>query len=118
MELKDFVTETLCQIAEGTIAARKRAEACGALVNPAPEDHAGRQPAVVQFDVAVSASSDATSTATGGLAVWGTFDASGSRESNLSHSTASRITFSIPMVLPTGQKLAAPLIPPPPADSP
>lgn len=132
MELKDFVKESLCAIAEGVAQAnlqlpRWKSAANSTLVR-IEESHVGwdqivseakkvYREATVEFDVAVIASEESSNEKGGKLTVatpslFG-FKASGDGGTTMSGmtqaSTTSRIRFSIPLTLPEGDPTHSPL---------
>ncbi len=116
MELKDFIKNTLSQIASGVVEAEKEISTLGGSVNPiggyfAQDQLGGRRWSfkdgiveIVEFDVALT-SSEKEGTA-GGIGVFlggvhlGTKGTSGEEQVS-----SSRIKFSIPILLPSGKKL-------------
>lgn len=117
MELKDFIKESLVQIADGINEANKSLEDSNAIVNPKgilaysesrkaygriKEDYIDKESLVeiVEFDVAVQAESG---TETGGgikLSI-ASIGVGTNASSQNSKSTESRIKFQIPMIYPT-----------------
>ena len=121
MELKDFVKESLCQIAEGILEASKALDQTNAIVNPEniivnseqsqaygrtrpsnghvqPND--SRVVEKVDFDVAVSVQEGSTTNAGIKVAIMSVGLGAGGK-SEASSGYESRIKFSIPMVFPT-----------------
>jgi hypothetical protein len=111
MDLKDFITQTLTQIASGVKDAQSSARAVGAVVNP----HITTEPAeasrhgflfangsyspIVQFDVALTVT-EGTGTK-GGIGVFsGAINLGSSGQSQNEQSTVSRVKFSVPIALP------------------
>jgi hypothetical protein len=111
VELKEFVTETLTQIIDGVKAAQEHAKGVGAAVSPkglyAPKAgekswYAGQNATpvhMIEFDVAVSASSDDKAKGGAGLFV-GPVALGAQGETGTSSGTVSRIRFNVPMILP------------------
>ena len=121
MELKDFIRETLVQIARGIEEADEDLKESKALINPknVSVDYSGKaqlygfllknrdddKPRVVQaieFDVAVHAKEGSEASAKGGISV-GSVGFGGKAGTSESKSSESRIKFKIPMILPEGQ---------------
>ena len=119
IELKDFVAETLTQIIEGVKEAQEKAVEHGAMVNPnnvAIQPSSGRMeyaeggwgshkryPAIIEFDVAVTASQ--TDRVKGGVGVFATFfGASVQGETEEADSHVSRIKFTVPVFFPEQTK--------------
>ena len=111
MERKEFVTETLTQIAEGIAEAQKRLKEAGsgAIVNTnmteTTDGHVvtgGRRKPVewVEFDVAILANEGTERHAGGGLTVASLFKAEAGGKSNQSAGSESRIKFKVPMTYP------------------
>lgn len=110
MDLKDFVAQSLVQIVEGVATASKAVSELGGAVSPSysarlaetlglTNDGTSRPVQGVQFDVAVTASSESSGEAGGGLRIAVvSFGAKGSDRD--SHQTSSRISFSVPLALP------------------
>lgn len=111
MELKDFVRETLVQIAEGVSEAQKALVDSDAEVNPSVsrrfdvkssnygDSTSGKPIFLVDFDVAVTAT-EGTQTK-GGIGVVAGVLALGSQgQSSAANSSVSHIKFMVPMALP------------------
>jgi hypothetical protein len=112
MQLDDFISQTLEQIAQGVHNAQEHCNLLGARVNPAGLkkrvtgeelfwDLDGVYAQRVAFDVAVTATSDTKAGGKAGITVWGALDAGASGERSSSNSTVSRISFSVLMILPS-----------------
>lgn len=111
MELKDFVTEALLQIAGGIEAAQSKLQESGsaARINTSvTRDDSGslvtggRRHSVesVEFDVAILANSGAETRAGVGLTVASLLNLNAGGKSNQSQGTESRIKFKVPVVYP------------------
>lgn len=113
MELKEFVTETICAIVEGVILAQERTKSLGATVNPGGLmrtnksisndslwDNSNNNIArIISFDVAVTVEAGAKAEAkigvASGLLNFGTRGSVDSKEVGFS-----RVQFSVPLLLP------------------
>lgn len=111
MELKDFVTEALLQIAGGIEAAQSKLQESGsaARINTSvTRDDSGtlvtggRRHSVefVEFDVAILANSGTETKAGVGLTVASLLNLNAGGKSNQSQGTESRIKFKVPVVYP------------------
>ena len=111
MELKDFVSESIKQIIDGVNEAKRYAGENGGMINPrrwgwnstnvqAKFDRTtGAAIETIEFDVAVTAI-DGTKTK-GGIGVFmGAVGIGSQGQSENSHSSVSRLKFSVPVVLP------------------
>ena len=122
MQLEEFISGTLTQIARGIERANEGLRDCDARVNPpnvAPGStnfnqsiygylgHKPQMPAVhlIQFDVAVFAAEGTESRGGIGIMV-GTIALGSQGKSADSQSTTSRIQFGIPMLLPRSEPVA------------
>jgi hypothetical protein len=111
MDLKEFVTQTLCQIAEGTKAAQDVVHASGGAVNP----HLNTGTEIlskagflwssdgiatnVQFDVALTVT-EGTGTK-GGIGIFaGAVNLGSSGQSRAENTSISHVKFSVPLRLP------------------
>ncbi len=113
MELKDFVKATLEQIVEGASEAQAAIRKRGGVVNPSSMsfqrdgswntyDHA--MPQEVQFDVALTATDKRGSSE--GIGVFlGSINLGKKNESGLEQVAVTRVKFTVPLVLPPGDKL-------------
>lgn len=113
MDLKDFVSQSLIQIVEGVVSASKVVSDLGGAVSPAysarreetlghTTDGSGRPVQGVEFDVAVVASTEAASEASGGLRI--SVLSVGMKGSDKdSQQTTSRISFTVPLASPPGR---------------
>lgn len=118
MELKDFIRETLVQIAQGIEEASSQLQDSEALVNPrnvsinqsANAKHYGvlsenkensplRFVEEITFDVAVHATEGTEASAKAGISV-GSIGIGGKGSSSETKSSESRIQFRVPMVMP------------------
>jgi hypothetical protein len=111
MDLKDFITQTLVQIAEGVSASEERITQLGGQVNPyISSDHkemgkhgilwaSGLAVHIIEFDVALTANSG-TGTK-GGIGIFsGAVNLGSSGESRSESSSVSRVRFTVPLTLP------------------
>jgi len=111
MDLKDFVSETLIQIANGVKQAQEQTEQIGARVNPKltgaannaaqhgflPAEQAPAQ--IVQFDVALTVKEG--SGIKGGIGIFaGAVSLGSSGQSSAENSSVSRVKFCVPLSLP------------------
>ena len=112
MDLREFINQTLTQIAEGVSEAQRRCKELGAEVNPhlnTSHEQAGKQgflnasgvfSPVVQFDVALTVSEG--SGTKGGIGVFaGAVTLGSSGQSQSEKSSVSRVKFAVPMSLPS-----------------
>jgi hypothetical protein len=112
MDLKDFVSQTLCQIVEGVQAAQSQIEANGAVINPSflgdykevakhgggLMTNAGGYAQVVEFDVALTVT-EGTGTK-GGIGVFaGAITLGSSGQSSSESTSVSRIKFRVPLTM-------------------
>jgi hypothetical protein len=105
MDLKTFVTETLCQIQEGVEDAIKRRVETGGggAINPSYSEFKEATKSIIKdvtFDVAITASEGEEKGAKGGLRVAGIgigLEGKGTKANEV----VSRVQFVIPMVAPT-----------------
>lgn len=113
MELKDFVRETLTQIAQGIQESLEPVREAGGYSNPAirtqpkttDSSHfasmgAGRNVFLVDFDVAVSVSEEAGSNAEAKLKVASFLSLGAGGDSSKQSSATNRISFKVPLALP------------------
>ena len=111
MDLKDFISQTLVQIAEGVNESGERIKELGGQVNPfLTSDHkemgrhgilwgGGQAVHIVAFDVALTVNSG-TGTK-GGIGVFaGAVNLGSSAESRAENSSVSRVSFTVPLSLP------------------
>ncbi len=114
MNLKDFVSESLCSIVEGIKDAQEKSERIGASINPGGlmrntksvdnnsiwDNRNNNYAQSVSFDIAISAED----TAQGGAKVKvlsGIFGGEVGGEKGSKNVLASRVTFSVPVLFPT-----------------
>lgn len=108
MELRDFVSRTLIEIAEGVAAGAKAAAEVGAVVNPRERSPHGHEQATsksvdIEFTVGLSVTDAAK--AKGGIGVVaGLFAIGTHRESNATTGATTHIKFTVPMILPSPTK--------------
>ena len=113
MELKDFVKATLEQIVEGAAEAQKSISDRGAIINPSSVqfqkdgtwntyDHA--MPQEVVFDVALT-STDKKGSSEGIGVFLGSISLGKKNEAGMEQLATTRVRFTIPLVLPAGEKL-------------
>lgn len=113
MELKEFIKETLIQIAEGIEAAQTEVRDCGGFVNPAHrsdpknsvENHFGvlsngQNIFLVDFDISVTVVEETGADAKAKLQVASFFKVGVGVESNTSNSATNRVSFKVPLGLP------------------
>lgn len=113
MELKEFVKETLTQIAAGIEAAQTEVRDCGGFVNPAhrvnpkgsSEAHfghldTGQNIFLVNFDVAVTVVEESGAEAGAKLSVASLVSIGGGAETSSSSSATNTISFKVPLALP------------------
>jgi hypothetical protein len=104
MDLKEFISLTLCEIQQGVQDAIEKTRAAGTngVINPCwgtSRDIGPSQIQQVQFDIALTVADKSTAGAEAGIKVWGiNLGGSGSSAAETSH--VSRIQFSIPVVPP------------------
>jgi hypothetical protein len=109
MKLDDFVRETIVQIARGVHAAAEEVQEFGARVNPPVESGSGDKfiqdaggligVQQVEFDVAVTVSSEATKGGKASIEVMSILSLGGGNTGASAHESQSRIKFSIPLTL-------------------
>lgn len=104
MELRDFVTNTLVDIAEGVRRAQHELAESGARVNPLLFERGhttGHAPIEkIQFDVAVSVGEETGTTGKVNVVAY-VMGVSGERQHDRQSERISRVQFTVPMVLPT-----------------
>jgi hypothetical protein len=105
MELKEFVSRTLTEIAEGVAAGAKAAAEVGAVVNPRERNPRGEDGPVaksvdIEFTVGLSVT-DAAKTKGGIGVVAGIFALGSQGESNASTGATTHIKFTVPIILPS-----------------
>jgi hypothetical protein len=105
MELDEFVTKTLTQIATGVRKAQEALEESGVLINPdfghriAPEQRV-KLISDVEFDVAVTTTAATETKAGGGLTVASVFNAGAHHKKDATDTAVNRIRFTVPIMLP------------------
>lgn len=111
MELKEFVTQSLVQIVQGTEAAYEQLKETGAVINPGIHVNAVTDKMVrstsgysavipVEFDVALTIEENAKTEGGGKLNV--VFSSiGGNAQSSITSSAVSRIKFAVPIQLPS-----------------
>ncbi|NMG04929.1 hypothetical protein [Azoarcus taiwanensis] len=113
MELKDFVKATLEQIVEGVAAAQETIEARGGIVNPSNmsflkdgswSKYRHAMPQEVIFDVALT-STDRRGSSEGIGVFLGSISLGKKSDSGVERVAMTKVKFSVPLVLPPGQKL-------------
>lgn len=113
MELSDFVKQTIEQIVEGASAAQKSIGDKGATINPSSVqfqkdgqwntyDHA--MPQDVEFDVGLT-STDKKGSSEGVGVFLGSINMGKKNESGVEQVAVTKVKFTIPLVLPAGEKL-------------
>ncbi|MDB6063177.1 MAG: hypothetical protein JWM78_3280 [Verrucomicrobiaceae bacterium] len=113
MELKDFIKETLVQIAVGVEAAQTEVRDCGGFVNPAhrsdPKNNVethfgvlgnGQNIFLVDFDISVTVVEETGADAKAKLQVVSFLKIGVGIESSTSNSATNRIGFKVPLGLP------------------
>ncbi|HEY0863803.1 MAG TPA: hypothetical protein VGD97_06830 [Lacunisphaera sp.] len=110
MNLKDFISSTICEIIDGVADAQGKSPA--ELINPdalyqadhAPRTHfavrGGGVVHMVEFDVAVTVESSSEGKVGAGIKVFAVGDAGGSASTADKSSQVSRIKFSVPIAFP------------------
>ena len=110
MELREFVAETLTQIAEGVVRAQKDVQVLGATVNPQGvkttasywylENGSSANVQLVEFDVSLTETEASKTGARIGV-LFGSIGAGAHGASEIGSNAMNRIKFNVPMVLPT-----------------
>jgi hypothetical protein len=116
VDLKEFVSQTLCQIVEGVKSAQQSVQTSGGAVNP--KLHSGHDNLaksgflfstahgsvqVVQFDVALTVSEG--SGTKGGIGVFaGVLSLGSTGQSNAENTSVSHVKFSVPLALPSAKE--------------
>lgn len=111
MELKEFIKETITQIVEGVVEAQRQIATHGAEINPKKVEfkeagqynyHNNGKPHYVEFDVGLTSTQKSGSTE--GIGVFlGSISLGKKNDDGAEHSAVSRIKFSLPLVLPSGE---------------
>jgi hypothetical protein len=113
MDLKDFVCITLEQIVEGAALAQQSISTKGGIVNPSGlsyqrdgnwNNYTHAMPQEVQFDVALTAT-DKKGTAEGVGVFLGSISLGKKNESGVEQVAVTKVKFTVPLVLPPGEKL-------------
>lgn len=108
MELKDFIVTAISDISSAVAEADEKIKVSGGLVNPGGHDNKMEAPkptnfvaprTKLNFDIAVSASSEGSGSAGAKAKIW-VVEASVGTEGKLRSETVSRLTFSLDVVLP------------------
>jgi hypothetical protein len=106
MDLQEFVSQTLIQIAEGVAAARAKK---GELIAPKIElnsnteagvlraKRTGENAFLVEFDVAVGVAETSAASGGGGIQVVAFFNAKGEKAQTIEASSVNRVKFVVPM---------------------
>ncbi len=111
MELKDFIKETITQIVDGVVESQDAIGHHGAEINPKKVQfkEAGQynyynsgKPQMVEFDVGLT-SIQKTGSAEGIGVFLGAISLGKKNDQGTEHTAVSRIRFSLPLVLPSGQ---------------
>ncbi|WP_448568904.1 hypothetical protein [Thalassotalea ganghwensis] len=111
MDLKDFVAESLIQIAQGVSESQLAVKNLGGLVNPAIRVHKqgdshvsslpnGQNIYIVDFNVAISVAENTGTEADGKLKVASVLSIGGGVKSSETNSTLSKVSFKVPLALP------------------
>jgi hypothetical protein len=105
LELKEFVSRTLTEIAEGVADGAVAAEKVGAIINPRGRTPQGSEaprsiPVNIEFTVGLSIT-DGTQTKGGIGVVAGLFALGSQGTSNASMASTTHIKFSVPVILPS-----------------
>jgi hypothetical protein len=115
MDLKDFVKESLVQIASGVKESQEIVRDMGGYVNPAirilPKSDShfthlqdGRNVFLVSFEVALTVSESTDASVGAKLKVASIVDIGGGTEGKAGSTSTSRITFDVPLALPADEK--------------
>lgn len=117
MELKDFIQTTLEQIIEGVSNAQSSVKGLGGSINPTTlsftkDGHINRyehaMPQEVIFDIGLTSIEKNGSTE--GIGVFlGSFNLGKKNNEQLESAAITKVRFTVPLVLPDGEKLAKPL---------
>lgn len=102
MELKEFISKVLIDIAEGAKEADRHLSTVGGLVNPRDQGHEGRtnfKPCEVSFSIAVTESESRTK-GSGLSVVFGSVGLGRTGKESKSGDTVSRLDFTIRVILP------------------
>ena len=116
MELKDFVRVTLEQIVEGAALAQTAISAHGGIVNPSNMDffkdgsrsvYRHAMPQEVVFDVGLT-STDKSGSSEGIGVFLGSISLGKKNDSGAEQVAVTKVRFTVPLVLPPGEKLIRP----------
>ncbi len=111
MDLKEFIVETISSLVDATADLQKKYENTGVVLNPLLSNkerdiynhsdirHTYRRVEQISFDVAVTASSSTSGVGKGGLRVM-SIEVGGEASRSISNESISRVSFSLPLVLP------------------
>lgn len=111
MELKDFIRETITQIVDGVVEAQASIGCHGAEINPRRVQfkeagqynyHNSGKPQMVEFDVGLT-SIQKKGSAEGVGVFLGSISLGKKNDEGTEHTAVSRIRFSLPVVLPSGE---------------
>jgi hypothetical protein len=110
VELKDFIKEAIENIVEGVVAAQETIKDKGAQINPRKvqfrengqwNNHNSGMPRFVEFDVGLTSANKSGSTE--GIGVFlGSISLGKKNNEGAEHTAVTRIKFSVPLVLPSG----------------
>lgn len=111
MELKHFIKETIENIVEGVAAAQVSIKKKGAEINPRKvqfrengqwNNHNSGMPRAVEFDVGLTSANKSGSSE--GIGVFlGSISLGKKNDEGVEHTAVTRIRFTIPLVLPSGE---------------
>jgi len=118
VDLEEFIAETLQQVVAGVAKAQEAVKSQGAIINPANDSNqdadakkntldrqTGLAVELIEFDIAVTTTQGKEKSGRAGIAVIGVgIGLGGAASSATSDTVASRIKFSIPLILPPGSK--------------
>jgi len=96
MDLKEFISETLSQIADGFVCAKEKMKGKNIYIGGSNISESHQK---VSFDVAITVVEGTETTGKAGISVW-SIGAGISGKSENSSSTVSRIKFDVPIKLP------------------
>lgn len=111
MELKDFIKETITQIVDGVVEAQAAIAKHGAEINPRKVQfkeagqynyHNSGKPQMVEFNVGLTTIKKAGSAEGVGVFL-GSISLGKKNDEGSEHTAVSRIRFSLPVVLPSGE---------------
>ena len=103
MDLDEFIKSTITQIVTGVHAASGAVAVIDptAFVNPRSTVTNHSDPVEVKFDVAVTVAGKSEGSAGGKIKVWSVLEAGGKSQQAHEHETVSRISFLVPVALPS-----------------